>query len=394
MTVFYPHPTLDITLVSAKENTFTDDQNRTYLDFESGIWCANIGHNPEPLVQIYTSQSQKLIHHHSYFKNHAVQRLSAQLLAISSFDEGAALFLSSGSEAVLFAITVAKTLLQNAKCVSLENSYLGAYPTMVSDESDHIQMPFTKCDPKCDENNDIVCECCPHVPDALKYLKEPFIFILELGSQEGKLIFPTQKLIHYIHQKNCIHKGLLVCNEITSGFGRTSEWFAFNHYNLKPHLIALGKGLGNGFPISAILMDQQIYKDPKLMHLKYAQSHQNDPLGAEIAYSATQMIIQNNLIAKSKDISYYFIDRLTQLIHQYSSLVELRGKGLMLGLVCDHSATAIALQQHLLEHQIFVGCVSVHAIVRFFPPMTMSKQEIDILIDKIHLFLANNKSSL
>lgn len=394
MAVFYSHPTLDITLVSAQENTFTDDQNKTYLDFESGIWCANIGHNPKPLIQIYASQPQKIIHHHTYFKNHAVEKLSNQLLDISGFNNGAATFLSSGSEAVLFAITVAKTLLQNAKCVTLENSHLGAYPTMISKESEHIQVPFTKCNPKCDENNDCICEHCPHVPDALKQLKESFIFILELGSQEGKIIFPTQKLIHYINQKVADYKGLLVCNEITSGIGRTSEWFAFNHYSLKPHLIALGKGLGNGFPISAILMAQKVYKDPKLTNFKYAQSHQNDPLGAEIAYAVTDIIIQNNWIAKSKEISNYFIGHLTQLLHQYDSLIELRGKGLMLGLVCDKPATAIALQKDLLEHNIFVGCVSVHAIVRFFPPMTITKPEIDILIDKIHLFFTHNKTDL
>ncbi|MBF4692691.1 aminotransferase class III-fold pyridoxal phosphate-dependent enzyme [Fusibacter ferrireducens] len=391
MAVFYPHPILDIHLISAKGNTFTDDKNRTYLDFESGIWCANIGHNPESIAKVYASQSQKIIHHHTYFKNNATENLSDQLLAISNFDNGAALFLSSGSEAVLCAITIAKTLLKKAKCVSLEHSYLGAYPTMISNTSEHIQVPFLKCDPNCDGHESWHCEHCAHVPNVLKELHEPFIFILELGTQEHKIIFPARKLIQYIYQKITEYNGLLVCNEITSGIGRTSEWFAFNHYDLKPHLIALGKGLGNGFPISAILMDQRIYSAPDLLNFKYAQSHQNDPLGAEVARSVIDFIIQNDWIAKSKEISHYFINRLTQLIDQYDSFIELRGKGLMLGLVCDKPETAIALQRKLLEHNIFVGCFAMHAIIRFFPPMTITEDEIDTLIDTISLFFTDKK---
>ena len=394
MTVFYPHPTLNIHLVSAKDSTFTDDQNQTYLDFESGIWCANIGHSPDQLVPIYSNQSRKLIHHHTLFKNSAVEKLSEKLLLISSFDKGASLFLSSGSEAVLFAITIAKLIHPSASCVSFEHSYLGAYPSMISDDTSHIQISFKHCPPNCENRADLNCHECNHLPISIKQINKPFIFILELGTQEKKLLFPPQKLVRYISHRVHENKGLIICNEITSGIGRTSEWFAFKHYDIAPHIIALGKGLGNGYPISAILMNQQVQCHENLKTFRYVQSHQNDPLGAEIACTVVDTIIENNLIVKSKDISKYFVDALDQLVSSEDSLVEVRGKGLMLGLICDQTETATALFSFLLNHHIFVGCQASHALIRFFPPMTIQRSEIDSLIYHIKLFFTTHPSSL
>jgi len=77
--------------------------------------------------------------------------------------------------------------------------------------------------------------------------------------------------------------GLIVANEVTTGMGRTGKWFGFQHYDIRPDIVCLGKGLGNGYPVSAVAMGQSIAEKSENSGFRYAQSHQNDPLGCAVA---------------------------------------------------------------------------------------------------------------
>lgn len=90
------------------------------------------------------------------------------------------------------------------------------------------------------------------------------------------------KLVKFLSNEKK-HGGIIVANEVTTELGRTGKWFGYNHYDLKPDIITLGKSLGNGYPISAVVMSKEIANLVEMKNFGYAQSHQNDPLGCAIA---------------------------------------------------------------------------------------------------------------
>lgn len=100
--------------------------------------------------------------------------------------------------------------------------------------------------------------------------------------------------------------GLVMSNEVTTGMGRTGKWFGFQHYDFQPDIVALGKGLGNGYPVSAIAMSINVAKKLEDSGLGYAQSHQNEPLGCAVAKEVITGLRDESLIEHGAALGKYF----------------------------------------------------------------------------------------
>ena len=92
--------------------------------------------------------------------------------------------------------------------------------------------------------------------------------------------------------------GLVMVNEITTGMGRTGKWFGFQHYDIQPDIVALGKGLGNGYPVSAVAMSKEVAEKLETSGLRYAQSHQNDPLGCAVAGEVIRIMLKEDWVER------------------------------------------------------------------------------------------------
>jgi acetylornithine aminotransferase len=177
--------------------------------------------------------------------------------------------------------------------------------------------------------------------------------------------------------------GLVVVDEVTTGVGRTGTWYGFDHYEIEPDVVAMGKGLGNGYPVSAVAMTSRVATDLLEGGYRYAQSHQNDPMGCAVACEVVATIQQENLIARSDELGAKFLSELERLAESSGLVKEVRGRGLMIAVELRAragSSPAATVYQRLLEQSFLVGLKPEANLLRFYPPLIISEGEIARLI--------------
>lgn len=166
--------------------------------------------------------------------------------------------------------------------------------------------------------------------------------------------------------------GKVIVNEVTTGIGRTGEWFGHNHYDLKPDMIAMGKGIGNGYPVSVAAIDEKTCAELEEHPFKYAQSHQNDPLGAAVAKAVVEEIREKRLIETSRENSFQFFRELQTLVDG-KNILELRGRGSMFALdLADEELTERVFDE-LLSAGFIVG--KRGSIFRIDPPLITTLED-------------------
>ncbi len=123
---------------------------------------------------------------------------------------------------------------------------------------------------------------------------------------------------------------MVPANEITTGFGRTGRWFGYEHYGLQPDMVAMGKGMGNGYPVSAVAMTLEAARAIEGSNVRYAESHQNDALGCAVVLKVLEALREENLVERAGQTGRYLSAGLERLVEQSPLFSECRGTGLML----------------------------------------------------------------
>ena len=367
-------------IVKAENCFLYDSKGKKYLDLESGVWCTSIGHSNPRINQVIKSQIDKISHTGYCYANPVIEESAKDILETLNFSEGKCVFLCSGSEAVEFGVRIAQCLSERPLLLTMTDSYFGAYGSASKrSEDEWYSFDWLKCS-GCPSFEDCNPEC-----DRL--LGIPFDkiggFLFEPGSSSGLVRFPPKKLIQNITQRVKENNGLLIINEVTTGLGRTGEWYGYQHYDLQPDIVALGKGLGNGYPVSVTAVTQHVFEKLENKPFKYSQSHQNDPLGATVAREVIRVIREEKLIERSKVIGNYFIDKLRQLAHRYSAIKEVRGRGLMIAIEFGDSNSSLAalIQKELLNEGFIVASRPGANAIRIDPPLTIEEKDIASFIN-------------
>lgn len=367
------HPIIKTDIIRGKNTTLFSKNNEKIIDFEAGIWCTALGHSNSQINSIIVGQIEKIMHSHYKLTCDIADILAAKLLKILQFRDGKAVFLSSGSEAVELSMRISKMASAGNRILTFSASYLSAYSSTSFPRDNNIwtQIDFLKC-------TNCPNEKCTNQCSVLKNINFENIsaFILEPGNSGGRVLLPPHKLVEFISKEVKKYGGLVIANEVTTGFGRTGEWFGFNHYDLEPDIVALGKCLGNGYPISAVIMRKKIASEVEKQNFHYAQSHQNDPLGCKIAHEVIRIIKEDNLINRSKNIGEFFLDQLMKLQDSCEIIKEVRGRGLMLAIELHLEDSTELICEKMLERGFFIGTTPASNVLRFYPALTISKSDI------------------
>ena len=179
---------------------------------------------------------------------------------------------------------------------------------------------------------------------------------------------------------------MVVVNEITTGVGRTGKWFGFQHVGLRPDIVAIGKGLGNGHPVSAVAMRSSVIDALRGTDFHYAQSHQNDPLACAVAEEVLRVMREEGLVERSADVGTFFRRGLEELAGDHDIIREVRGRGLMLAIEFQPDREGFALRDvfhGLLNHGFLVGYKPEGSLFRFLPPLTIPKADITRLLETL-----------
>lgn len=363
-------------IVKGENCRLFDSSGTSYLDLESGVWCTSVGHSHPGISEVLSRQAGKIIHTGYCYLNPVVEECSKALLRVTGIKEGRCLFLSSGSEAVEFAVQVGLNISEKPYILSLKDSYLGAFGA-VKDKTEDNWLLFDWL------QGDTI--------DTLPFDRIG-IFVFEPGSSSGQVRFPPAELIDRIVSRIRKHGGIIIANEVTTGIGRTGEWFGYNHYDLIPDIVAIGKGLGNGYPVSAVVIAEDCARRLDLDTFHYGQSHQNDPLGAAVALEVINIIEENSLISRSKEKGEEIRTRLEDIKERYGVIKEVRGRGLMIAIEFEKNnnlSFAEKINEALLEHNIILVRRPGLEIFRIDPALTIEDGDIDYFINTIESIIVS-----
>jgi len=357
------------------------------MDFESGVWALPLGHNSIPVNNVIIKQLSEISHTGYRYTHPIVEEAAGMLLEIMNLNQGKCVFLSSGSEAVEFAVKIIKKVAGKKYLLGLDNHYLSAYGISGNLKSDNwITIDWQSYTDKSNYKfliNDIPFD-------------EVGAFVFEAGNASGNVKLPDKELVHSLITKIREHNGWVVVDEVTTGIGRMGKWFGFQHYDILPDIIACGKGLGNGYPVSAVGICKRLCDLLENTDFVYAQSHQNDPLGCAVAKEVLTVISEEKLLDKAAEKGLYLRDKLSELQRKHSCIKEVRGVGLMCAIelhdVIDPEMME-EIHRQLFDAGFLVGLKLKTRVIRFYPPLIIENHMIDALTDALGNILSNLKYS-
>ncbi|TGN10573.1 ornithine--oxo-acid transaminase [Leptospira ilyithenensis] len=368
---------LDIILERGEGTWVWDILGNKYLDCLASYSALNQGHCHPKLIKAVEAQAKTLSLTSRAFRNTELPLLYEILHRFSGKDMF--LLMNSGAEAVETAIKIARRWgyrskgveKDKAEIIVCENNFHGRTTTLISFSSEETYKkdfgPFTpgfKIIPFGD-------------PLALEkaITKNTVAFLVEpIQAEAGVLIPPDSylKSVESICKKANI---LLIADEIQTGLGRTGERFCFERESVKPDLITIGKALSGGYyPISAVLGDKHILE---LMEPgSHGSTFGGNPFGCAIAKQALNILSEEDLISKSKELGIYALEKFRKI--DSPLIKDVRGMGLLIGIELNVSARSICLK--LAREGIL--CKDTHdTVIRFTPPLVITKQEIDFAVE-------------
>lgn len=367
-------------IVRAQGAYLFDAVGDRYVDFESGVWCAALGHNHPAVRDAIHAQLGRVSHLGYRVESSLAEDAAIAVLSTLPLSDGKCLFLASGSEAVELGVQIARELAAKPLLLSLSDSYLAAYGSAAKrDLSEWHLFDWRECT-GCAHAD----ECSPECP---RVHAVPFDqvggFVFEPGNAGGTVHLPPGGLIRTLARRVREHGGLIVVDEVTTGLGRTGMWYGFEHYGISPDLVALGKGLGNGYPVSCLAMTRAIGARLESERFHYAQSHQDDPLGCVVAKTVIDTLGRERLVERGARMGELLLDGLRSVARSHAAVTDVRGRGLMIVLEVDGAGrkdVVTPLFRKLLDRGFLVGCKPTARLLRFYPPLVISEDDVDGLL--------------
>ncbi|MCL2199307.1 MAG: aspartate aminotransferase family protein [Defluviitaleaceae bacterium] len=364
--------------IVASENCHVIDENgKKYVDFEAGVWAVPLGHNNKRINDSIMRQLNTISHVGYRYTTKIVDEAAAKVLELLGFPDGKCVFLSSGSEAVEFGVQAARRVMDKPYFLCLSNYYLSAYGISQSRSAEQwisLDISEYKGNPE---------EFLADIP-----FEKIGAFVFEAGNASGTAKLPPKELIAAIEEK--LNNAIIVTDEVTTGIGRTGRWFGYEHYNMRPDIVALGKGIGNGYPVSVICLSKNIAEALEKSGFRYAQSHQDDPLGCAVVSEVISAINENNLIQRAAETGKILKHSLKSLTKKHNCIKEIRGQGLML-VMEFHKKEKFNLQKihrELFDAGYITGHHALENLLRFYPPLTIEEFQIKNMIDALDICLS------
>ena len=383
------HPFVKNDFVRGCGSNLYDAEGRPYVDFEAGVWCTLLGHGHPRINQIIKTQVNRVIHLGYRHTSLVAEEASVELLNTLGLSDGASIFLSSGSEAVEFALRAARQITGRRLLLGFAQSYFAAYGDAgTRHTSDWVNFDFTQClDCSPGAGCDSDCERLRDIP-----FERLAAFVFEPGSASGTVRFAPEKLVRHLAGEIRRQGGMFVVDEVVTGLGRTGKWYGFNHYGLQPDVVICGKGLGNGYPVSAVALRRAVAEGLQEHRLHYVQSHQNDPLGCAVAKEVIRAVREEGLVERSAIMGAHLVERLGEMLNGSDIVSEVRGRGLMAamqlsGRANDCSSSELVFKA-MLARGMLIGHDPAQNVIRFLPCLTIPKEDIETLASNLKAVLA------
>jgi len=368
----------ELALVEGAGTSVWDAEGNEYLDFVSGIAVTSIGHCHPKMVRAVQDQVETLVHVSNLYFNEKQPLLAKAIAEHSGLPGAKCFFCNSGAEANEGLIKLARLWgSEHGKyeIVTMRQSFHGrTLATLTATGQDKVQTGFGPLPEGFvyANFNDL-----QSVEDAIGS-KTAAVMIEALQGEGG--VIPVDPDFLSSLRKLCDEKGiLLLCDEVQTGMGRTGKWFGFQNYDVQPDAFSLAKGLGNGFPIGALVAGEKLADTFQPGH--HATTFGGTPLACSAALSVIEVIEDEELLANTMMMGAYFVEGLCELAMKHKKWISgVRGLGLLLGLVLDVPAAPL---QKKLQEKGLLALATAGNVLRLLPPLNVSQEEIDQALELI-----------
>jgi len=366
MNLFDVYALFDITPVKAEGCYVWDDKGEKYLDLYGGHAVISIGHTHPDYVKKISKQLSNIGFYSNSVQNPMQQEMATKLGELSDYNDYQLFLCNSGAEANENALKLASFQTERKKIVAFRSAFHGRTsaavaitdnPKIVAPINDNLEVVFIGL-------NDIAAlEKELAVKDVAAVIIEGIQGIGGIRIPEVSFLEKTSKL--------CKATGtILILDEIQSGYGRSGKFFAHQYSGIKPDLITMAKGMGNGFPIGGVLISPDFKPWTGMLGTTFGGSY----LACAAGISVLDVLKKEQLIKNAATVGQY----LTNELKKIEAVKEVRGLGLMIGIEFDYPIAGIR-KKLLFEKKIFTGVTGTH-IIRILPPLCLTMEQADTFV--------------
>lgn len=358
--------------------TLQDTAGKFYIDAISGIAVCSLGHAHPAISEAICEQSKKLIHTSNLYEIGNQQALADKLIEHSGMDR--VFFCNSGAEANETALKIARKHahskgIENPAVIVMNNSFHGrTFATLSATGNDKVHEgfhPLMEGFVRVDFDDIEAVKTHSDNQNIVAILVEPV-------QGEGGVHVPKTGYLTALREICDANNWLLMLDEIQTGIGRTGEWFAFQHENIKPDVLTVAKALGNGMPIGACIASNDAAKT--LVPGNHGTTFGGNPLACAAGLAVIHTMEQDNIIATVKQNGNSLLQRFKETLGDVDGIVDIRGKGYMLGIQLNRPCGDLVRQA--LEKGLLIN-VTRGDTVRLLPAFVMTAQQTETLVNDL-----------
>lgn len=378
MNLFDVYPLFDITPVKAEGSYIWDDKGNRYLDLYGGHAVISIGHKHPHYVKKLTDQLNGIAFYSNAVKMPMQAELAEKLGRLSGYEDYSLFLCNSGAEANENALKLASFHNGRKKIIAFSKSFHGRTSLAVAATDDaSIVAPVN-------QTENITILPFNDMEAATQHITDEVCAVIIEGIQGvGGVQIPTTEFLQHLSAL-CEQTGaILILDEVQSGYGRSGKFFAHQHAGIKPHLITVAKGMGNGFPVAGVLINPLFKAKYSMLGTTFGGNY----LACAAAIAVLDVIEDENLIQQAAETGEYIVNALKN----HPAVKEVRSLGLMIGVEL-HTPCAPVRNDLLFKHRIFTGSSSDKNTLRILPALNLSKSDADIFIDAFNQVLPNTLS--
>lgn len=374
MNLFDVYPLYEVTPVSAKGIVVTDDKGQEYLDYYGGHAVISIGHSHPHYVARLKEQLDKIGFYSNAVKNPLQQELAKKLGTLSSCQNYNLFLCNSGAEANENALKMASFHTGKKRVIAFKNGFHGRTSAAVAaTDNEKINAPLNK------QQKVTILPFNDSSSFTVEIEKGDVCgVILEAIQGVGGLDEPATEFYREVAALCKKHKVVLIADEVQSGFGRSGQFFGFQHHGIQPDIISIAKGMGNGFPVGGILIHEDIKASYGLLGTTFGGNH----LACVATLAVLEVLEKEQLIANAAQLGDYFHQKAAEI----PQVKRVKGRGLMLGLEFDFEVAELR-KKLIYEHQLFTGGAKDKYVLRILPALNITQGDIDIFFDALKIAL-------
>lgn len=371
MKLFDVYPLIDVTPAKAEGSYFWDENGTEYLDLYGGHAVISIGHSHPTYVKYITEQLNNIGFYSNYVKIPIQNQVAEQLTKLSGYDDYTLFLCNSGAEANENAIKLASFHTGKKKIIYFSGAFHGRTAAAVA----------------CTDNPKIVAP----VNQSENFIKLPFNDLEALENEfktnpdvagvivegiqgVGGVQIPTTEFLQKIQQLCNENNTVFIADEIQSGFGRSGKFFAHQHAGVTPDIIAMAKGMGNGFPVAGILISPKFKASYGLLGTTFGGNF----LACAATKAVLEVIEEENLLQNAQEVGDYLVS----LLQNQKNIKEIRYQGLMIGIdlafPCNEVRTRL-----VKEYKMLTGNASTPNTLRVLPALNVKKEDVKKFADAL-----------